>query len=385
MSRPKYSKEECVTKILKIQKEIGFNNSITNKELMKNKIYKTIIYYWDTPTNMKIELNLPIAKGHDNNKSVYSDDELIAIIKTFIDKNGFFPSSEYWDKNSSTLKLPSLHTYQKHFGSWHSIKKIIGWNQSLYVQNEDGVYVNKYNDKKEIIAAFCNYYKEYNKVPTLKRFCEYLKFDISHHIRKQFGNYKNFVIECGYSPITKRKYTDEELDAAFLNFVKENGRVPTVREKILGITSVKPYINRFGSWYEACLHYGYAPNLRQPEYYLDNGEKCASSYECIVSKWLNEMNISYIRDVPYKMINSEYTGDMNCDYKIFINQNIWYVEIAGMLPSSNYVPTSSVNITYYQKLKKKKKLLEKAKCNYRIIYADEFKKNIVSELFDFIV
>ena len=386
MGKLKYTKEECIEKLLELQEEIGWNNIITQKILYENKIYKTVITLWGNMSNMKDELNLP--KSLDSFCKKYSDDELLAIIQKYEKENGFFPSCEYWDTHSSQFGLPSSRTYRKHFGSWYKVRELCGNSNYTYIVKSNGKYKNKYDDKKVLDNILDNYVSEHKKVPTIKELNNKYGIDLYHCICRNYNTYTNFIKQNGYQPRGHFIYTDEYLENAFMNFVNENNRVPTIRElrENSDLPGEKAYKLRFGSWGQACIHYGYKPNNRQPEYYLSNGEKCDSSYECMVSNWLIDNNINYERNILYKNLDkyNHYNGAMNCDYLIHYNNKDWYVEIVGMLWSKDYKPTTTETITYYEKLKKKEQILKNNHLNYKLIYANEFKYNSIADLFLFL-
>lgn len=384
MSELKYTKEECSQILIDLQNEIGWDKTITQKLLTERKLNKTVYTLWGNMTKMKNELNLPISNMSYPKK--YTDEELLLIIKNFENKYGFFPNCGFWDKNHSRLKLPNTSTFIRHFGSWHKLRKLCENHDTDYIIQVDGKYVNKYGDKQELILLLNNYYNKYHRVPRLKDLCKENNYDLSRRIKKHFGSYDNFIIENGFIPVDNRIYTDEDLENAFRNFIKENKRVPTIRELKTrdDLPGEHAYKLRFGTWGQACIYYGYLPNRRKPEYYLDNGERCDSSYECIVSNWLINNNINYERNIEYRKLDNKYEGRMNCDYLIHTGSKDWYIEIVGMLSSRDYIPTTYETKYYYNKMMEKEKILQRNKLNYRFIYSDDFKKNTIDELFNFL-
>lgn len=384
MGKLKYTKEECITKLLDLQNEIGENKTITQKLLEEKKMSKTVISLWGNITNMKKELGLPISSLSHTQR--YTKEELFNIILQFIDKYKFFPDSEYWGENSSKLRLPCLSSYIHHFGSWHEVRNMYDKSLDIYVKNSNGRYETIYNNKEILKNLLDDYYAKHNKVPTTRQFNKLTKHNLTSYVQKYWGTYNNFVISNGYSPNTRQVYSDIYLEKVFKDFVKENNRVPTIRE--FNNDKNKPnasvYAKRFGSWGKACIYYGFKPNNRQPEYYLANGEKCDSSYECKVSTWLINSGINYKRNVLYKDIDAQYNGLMNCDYLIKHNGIKWYVEIAGMLWSENYIPTTKETINYRFKLSLKEKMLKRNKLNYKIFYAKELESKSIEDLFSFL-
>ena len=114
-------------------------------------------------------------------------------------------------------------------------------------------------------------------------------------------------------------------------------------------------------------------------YTFSDGEKVVSNYEFIFSKYLRDLglkyNQDYFRDIPYSHLDYNYSGKMNCDYQICINNHIFYVELAGILGNdehqraylSNTPIKSKSKELYRQKLNKKKDLFESNGLEYYIL------------------
>ena len=150
MPKLKYTKQECVSKLIELQDMIGWDKGLTQDILEKNKIYKTVLTHWGSITNMRNELHLP--ELGINNHGKYSKNELIKILDDFIKQYGFFPSSEYWDKNQKELKLPSSAVYIRYFKSWKNLRELFNYSNGNYIKNRDGIFVNKYDNKAELYA-----------------------------------------------------------------------------------------------------------------------------------------------------------------------------------------------------------------------------------------
>lgn len=126
---------------------------------------------------------------------------------------------------------------------------------------------------------------------------------------------------------------------------------------------------------------------------FDDGENTVSKYEYDFSIFLREhgfeYNKTYYRNIYYKNIDSEYTGNMNCDYCIDFNGNLVYIELAGILGNKGHQNAYRNNLEikskskelYRQSLNKKREILERNNLNYYILLPDEMTienyKNIV--------
>ena len=126
---------------------------------------------------------------------------------------------------------------------------------------------------------------------------------------------------------------------------------------------------------------------------FDDGEKTVSKYEYDFSLFLREngfkYNKTYYRNIYYKNLDNEYTGNMNCDYCIDFNGKLVYIELAGILGNkehqnayrNNHEIKSKSKELYRQSLNKKREIFERNNLNYYILLPDEMNvdnyKNII--------
>lgn len=112
---------------------------------------------------------------------------------------------------------------------------------------------------------------------------------------------------------------------------------------------------------------------------FNDGEITTSQFEYMFSSFLRKnglkYNIDYFRDVNYSDFCNEYNGNMNCDYVIKHNDNIIYIEIAGIIRGyksfyyeNRIIPSSKSKEKYRQKLKQKEELLCFNNCIYFILF-----------------
>lgn len=133
---------------------------------------------------------------------------------------------------------------------------------------------------------------------------------------------------------------------------------------------------------------GYIPNEpgKGMIYQFDDGEITKSQWEYQTSKYFRENNIDYERNVKYKNFISTYKGNKDCDYVVKTNNNVWYIEIAGILYRDriNKEKPDKIKIRYQINLKQKEKMLQDNNLNYKIIYPHELKTTPLPELFSFL-
>lgn len=122
-------------------------------------------------------------------------------------------------------------------------------------------------------------------------------------------------------------------------------------------------------------------------YKFDDGEVTTSLYEYDFSKFLRdngfEYGKTYFRNIYYKKLDSEYKGNMNCDYCIDFDGKLVYIELAGILGNKehqdaykNNTPLKSKSKEEYrQKLNQKHDMFERNNLEYYILLKDEMNEN----------
>lgn len=114
---------------------------------------------------------------------------------------------------------------------------------------------------------------------------------------------------------------------------------------------------------------------------FDDGEKTKSQYEYLFTKLLRKngfrFNIDYKRDVQYKTF-SKCEKMLNCDYVIFYNDRIIYIEIPGIIEKykewyygNRKITASNHKDKYRIKLKEKEQLLIESGVEYYLLFPSD--------------
>lgn len=350
------------------------------KENVNNNIshIRTIIDRFGSYDKLIDKLNL----NHNKIKSnKYKEEFLLNELKRFVNEFNKIPIPTDFDKLQG---YPSRKTFTNNFGTFNNALKLAGFEPTKLSMKEK---INKFMNKDYLISELKRYVKENNKNPRLIDFYKNKEYPSVHYYEKVFSGWNNALIEAGLPINQVLQHDDDFLQSEFNRFFEKHGRIPTYAEfNNSEYPSFWCYQNRFGSWNNAVIAYGYEPNDKDRKYILDDGEVCASSYEFDVSMWLRNNNFKYIRNRDYKDFIDGYKGKMNCDYLIDNgNDKLWYVEIAGFLKNTNFNKFSQEERNYFFKLKYKRKLLKKQpNLNSKIIYSYQLKSTPLPELFSFL-
>lgn len=383
------TKEFVINYIKNLHSKLGRNVKMSDFKNSKTIQKKDIDYYFGGINKMNRALGF--AESGSFRGYIYSKEELITLLKNFVDENGFVPTSNFVENHGKEYGLPNRKTYSNKFGSWKNVLHECGFDKELadknFVLNDDGKYVLQHNNENFLKNLVLEYIDKFNKIPTVKNISEYYGSDLHSNYVTYCGGFNTCLESLGLDLNIKTQYTQDELDYHFKKFVNEYSRTPTIRDfNKTGRPSFWVYQQKYGSWAETCIHYGLKPNCRKPEYYMDDGERCDSSYEYDISMWLKAHNIPYDRDMPYIDFTDNYNGKMNCDYKLYIRNEIWYVEMAGFVKSLNFSDTTSdEERMYLRKLNYKIKLFNMNNIkNYKIIFRKDMQEKSLDEIFEFI-
>lgn len=309
------------------------------------------------------------------------DDFLLSELQRFVKEFNRIPIQ----KDFENLKgYPSRKSFSNHFGSFNNALRLAGLEPISMSLKEMKDFYDSNETRNDMLEYLKQLTYESGKTPLSKDLDNsQVKYNRSSYERV-FGSWNNALKEAGLKLNAIAQYDDEFLHSEFERFVREKGRPPYLHEfNNSEYPSFWCYQNRFGSWNKALIAYGYEPSDSNRKYYMDDGEICTSSYEFDISKWLKENNIKYDRNIKYTEIDEQYKGKMDCDYKIYYNDKIWYVEMAGFLPRKNvpFEKFSSEERNYFFKLKYKKKLLGRNDVNYIIIPPSHMKNKTLEEIF----
>lgn len=295
------------------------------------------------------------------------------------------------------------------YASWNQVQHYTFQYQDGYDEVKRKNFEETHMTKEKAIPIIMKKYEELQR-PLLQRDFKGIETtDTSIGIRiiyRLWGTFTNMVKELGlpehdyyYKPFDKNYRPHEEIMESIKTVcetVKSQGRttvlytdfkeiadiseVSTVRRHCeLDGTTLRDVIKSYGCELQQC---GNGMNHR-----FEDGEYTASKYEYDFSRFLRdngfEYGKTYFRNIYYKKLNSEYKGNMNCDYCIDFNGQLVYIELAGILGNKehqdayrNNTPLKSKSKEEYrQKLNQKRDMFERNNLEYYILLKDEMNEN----------
>lgn len=297
--------------------------------------------------------------------------------------------------------------YINMFGEIPSLKEIIkipnypdradfrrlfgGFNNALIEFGYKPKHTHYYSDE-ELKERFIDFVNKNGRVPSIKEFnnSEYPSF-WCYQVR--FGSWTNAVKAYGYNPIGQKEIEELQSDIIKLCndiFQKENRKIITYSDinNSKDCSSTSTYVKHFKKFLGVTLRdfiksigFDMPYSSTGMVHEFEDGEVTVSKLEFKTSLYLRDKNIKYKRNVKYNEFIKEYFGKKDCDYVIYVNNVIWYVEVAGMYDESN---NSLISTEYAEKLNEKIKMLESNQLNFKIIYKNDFNTNELDEIFNFL-
>lgn len=129
-------------------------------------------------------------------------------------------------------------------------------------------------------------------------------------------------------------------------------------------------------------------------YMFLDGEETSSQYELFFSKYLRDAwgltyNVDYFRNIKYKTFVDNYNRNMDCDYIIRKNDQLIYIEIAGMLRDYKQwylddkpIISSKSKEKYRLTLTKKEKMFVQSNLKYHILFPCDLNEEYLNGLFE---
>lgn len=138
---------------------------------------------------------------------------------------------------------------------------------------------------------------------------------------------------------TKREFTKEYMLKSLLDLYKKLGRTPTIFDlKNNNMPSSKSYERYFGSYTNACKCAGLKINFKSIHnkdnvFYAKDGTECFSNSEVIITSYLIDNNIDFIKDEKYiTYTNIKEFGNKRFDWKV----RNYFIEFFGLIGYKDY-------------------------------------------------
>lgn len=366
-----YTREELIKSLQKYYNE--FNKVPTTRDLKNNSDYptcETFRNHFGSHKNALIEAGLYDLRKDKGlfERHKYSKEEVITLVKSFISKYNRLPICEDFNTNK---ELPASSIILNIFGNLNELILLLGYepiNNSLIIRTDE-----------EMISALQKLYLELGRTPTSRdiKVCQYTASDKVYISR--FGSFYN-SLEVANIPYQKRTkfLTNKEVIDIWYNIKYQLNRIPTLVEISSSEIDISHSIQmRWGGYSEFLKDIGEESNYNIygcKTYFTSKGTKCFSLLELKLTQWLEDSEIQFEKDYPYKKLLRDDKTNRTLDWIIFHNNHKYYVELFGIL-----------NNDFYDE-KTKRKIEDFKKNNIKLIelYPENIKMKQPSEIFSFL-
>lgn len=304
-----------------------------------------------------------------------SDNEILNYLKIetelHLKNNLFLLTQETIDNNRN---MPSASVYQRRFGGIINSYEKIGINYYEF---------NKKSLEKDMLNSMMKIYNLINRTPNSRDLDIFSKRDKQYYSSKtyaeHFGSIYNAQMTCGLVPtkIGMNKSNDDMLQDLKKLVVKLD-RVPTLKEidSCEFTCSSGQYLSKFKSYYNALSLIGLSEDNfnKNNIYYTKNNTKCLSWYELIITEWLENNNVNFIKEVRYKDIIPTDNTQRRFDWVINNSDEKYYVEMFGIVKSAKYDKKTISKI----------RTCNENKLNLIAIYPSDFQEKSLDEIFSFL-
>ena len=187
------------------------------------------------------------AAGLSSNKNLYSDEELIDLLKAKAESLGRTPTKKDIGSDES---MPSANTYENRFGSWNKALKAAGLSLN-----------NNFCSNEELISLLKAKAESLGRTPTAKDINSDKSMPSVIVYINRFGSWNKSLEAAGLS-LDNNLYSGEELIELLKAKAESLGRTPTMTDvkSDKSMPSAETYRSRFGSWQNALRAAGLSIN-----------------------------------------------------------------------------------------------------------------------------
>ena len=282
-----------------------------------------------------------------------------------------------------------------------------------FMEYEVGIMPNYLASKEMLIQKVLDFCKKNNRDNVYRKDFEtgMIGFSVST-VQSVFGSMANMKTELGMKPhiggIDRKKSIEyiKECIISFCNFIKSE------HKNTCSFSQMNKYflLNNMEIKTQTCQKRLFEEeNISLRNFLLNNGieltkmgrglyfkfedgEQTFSIYEYEFSLFLRNLgyiyNKDYFRDIKYSKFDNDVSTNINIDYIIYLNNGVFFVEIAGVLRDyENFyrddreITSSYIKEKYRKSLKYKEDILLKNNLNYKILFPNKYKdfKEIILE------
>ena len=329
-----YSREEMI----KLVKDwYDKNGKIVIRDLRhKNGLpsVKQVINEFGSFQNCIKEANIPTDdKEYLFQREYLSDEEMLdnykRVVEEHLKTHMYLPTNDELDA-CDYIQCSSV--YIRRFGSFERINKLIGYNQKEFNNNAL---------EKDMLFKYKRACEEYGHTLTSREITKLSKMNKEYIYSTEaytthFGSMHELQVLCGLDKTTPGRGADrQELIEKLQWLGNELGRRPTQTDLkyYKNMPSDNAYLNEFGSFKTALNEAGFE---KQKIFKTKNGVKLRSWYELKLAQVLESYKIEYDNEIMYKDVIPNFNRKYRFDFRVKINENVYYIELFGIQGNELY-------------------------------------------------
>ncbi|MCA1021662.1 homing endonuclease associated repeat-containing protein [Halobacillus litoralis] len=266
---------------------------------------------------------------HNFNRSQYTREEITESVRRYIKKHNKPPTISQLKESS---ELPSPATIDRNFGSLNKLLVELGINPP---------HVKKSNlSNKELLDKLIKLNSKLGRQPTYKDVEKHLGISRSlYYIR--FGGIYKALNQVGLLRVKRGKFhTNSDLIAEWYTLKENLGRIPTLKDiENCGWNFYSSIVSRWDSYTNFLKILDEDQNYNKfgcKTYISNEGIKCFSYGEYIITNWLENKGILFKKDYPYKNVMPHDNSRRTFDWMIKSNDNLFYIELFGITNVNAY-------------------------------------------------
>ena len=279
------------------------------------------------------EAKIPIAGNNLFNRKHLSDEELLNDYKIFVEEHlkthMYLPTN---DEVNNCEYIQSASVYERRFGNFKTINKMIGYDQDEY--NKDAL-------EKDMILKYKQACKDFGHTLTSREITKLSKETTGYIYSMEtytyhFGTLHNLQEVCGLDKTRCGKNaTRDEMIERLQWLGNELGRRPvqTDLKYYKNVPSANAYRNEFGSFKIALNEAGFE---KRKIFRTKNGVKLRSWYELKLAQVLESYDVEYENEIMYKDVILNFDRKYRFDFRIKMNGTSYYIELFGIQGNELY-------------------------------------------------
>jgi hypothetical protein len=330
--------EQLLDILEKYNQDVGFPTQRKFKSRNNLPSYSLYVERFGSFKNALLIANINIPKDRERffNRESLSDEDMLNLLKYYTDKK--LEHNIYLltlDEIDNIKNIPSASAYVLRFGG------------IIEAYLKIGIDCKEFNNEaleKDMIKKYKKLYNILGKTPHSRDIEEYSRQRMGFYsmstYEHHFGGIYQLQIYCNFLPtIIGRHKTKQEMIDDLQELYEQLGRIPTQKDVNVceWISSTGKYTDEFGSLTNALFQAGIQGKYEDKRYSITpQGNFCRSSYEYDFCVMLENNNFDFSQEEYYKNYITNYEKRSRFDFTIRYNNEIYFIEIFGMMECGWY-------------------------------------------------